>query len=158
MERQTKEFYLQFETETRERRGDCVLIEGTKVAGEPRRRSLPYILIFPHILKLALLSSFQMNHTAPARVRSFPTRTGSLICCHQPVQPSPVCGGWVSTHTEHSRDVQARRKNCRPELHHVNDCTCPWYRIPSPPGHITQLKLISISQLSCQLTSSCLIH
>ena len=109
MERQTKEFYLQFETEMRERRGDCVLIEGTKVAGEPRRRSLPYILIFPHILKLALLSSFQMNHTAPARVRSFPTRTGSLICCHQPVQPSPVCGGWVSTHTEHSRDVQARR-------------------------------------------------
>ena len=33
--------------------------------------SLPYILIFPHILKLALLSSFQMNHTAPAPVRIF---------------------------------------------------------------------------------------
>ena len=36
MERQTKDFYLQFET-GEERRGDCVLIGGTKVPGEPRR-------------------------------------------------------------------------------------------------------------------------
>ena len=72
------------------------MIAGTgrdKGAGRTKTSpSLPYILVFPHILKLASLSSFQMNHTAQPQSECrtladiFPTWTGEFNLL-SPVSP-----------------------------------------------------------------------
>ena len=82
-----------------ERRGDCVLIGGTKVAGEPRRYPPSLTSWYsPHFeISIAIIISNESHSPSPSQ-DIFPTRTGSLICCHQhqhqPAQPSVWRPGW----------------------------------------------------------------